>query len=77
MLGPGWVRAQGFDITPDLRRSCPGLTLAQVYKLTEHGHDDWLIGGAPSTDTLVLLQTLKRTVEAHVRLRPPRHPLTI
>lgn len=58
---------QGFDITPDLRRACPGLTLAQVYKLTEHGHDDWLIGGAPSTDTLVLLQTLKRTVDAHVR----------
>ena len=64
-------RAQGFDITPDLRRMCPRLTLAQVYKLTEHGHDDW-ITGAHSTDTLVLLQTLKRTVDAGVR--PGRSP---
>jgi hypothetical protein len=61
---------QGFDITPDLRRMCPGLTLAQVYKLTEHHHDDWITGGA-STDTLVLLQTLKRTVDAHVRAQSP------
>ena len=36
---------QGFDITPDLRRMCPSLTLQQIYKLTEHHHDDWITGG--------------------------------
>ena len=60
------LRAQGFDITPDLRRMCPSLTLQQVYKLTEHHHDDW-ITGSQTTDTLVLLQTLKRIVDATVR----------
>ncbi|KAK9842297.1 hypothetical protein WJX81_005127 [Elliptochloris bilobata] len=54
---------KGFDITPDLRRMCPSLTLQQVYKLTEHHHDDW-ITGSQTTDTLVLLQTLKRIVDA-------------
>ena len=60
--------AQGFDITPDLRRMCPSLTLQQVYKLSEHHHDDW-ITGSQTTDTLVLLQTLKRIVDATAR--PP------
>lgn len=56
---------QGFDITPDLRRMCPSLTLQQIYKLTEHHHDDW-ITGSQSTDTIVLLKTLKRVVDAAV-----------
>ena len=59
--------AQGFDITPDLRRMCSSLTLQQIYKLTEHHHDDW-ITGSQTTDTLVLLQTLKRVVDSTVRL---------
>lgn len=54
--------AQGFDITPELRRMCPSLTLQQIYKLTEHHHDDW-ITGSQTTDILVLLQTLKRIVD--------------
>ena len=61
------VLAQGFDITPDLRRMCSSLTLQQIYKLTEHHHDDW-ITGSQTTDTLVLLQTLKRVVDSTVRL---------
>lgn len=50
---------------------CPSLTLQQVYKLTEHHHDDW-ITGSQTTDTLVLLQTLKRIVDATVRPRVQR-----
>ena len=61
---------QGFDITPDLRRMCSSLTLQQIYKLTEHHHDDW-ITGSQTTDTIVLLQTLKRVVDSTVRLRSP------
>lgn len=45
---------------------CPSLTLQQIYKLTEHHHDDW-ITGSQSTDTIVLLKTLKRVVDAAVR----------
>ena len=45
---------------------CPSLTLQQIYKLTEHHHDDWITGNQ-TTDTLVLLQTLKRVVDANVR----------
>ena len=58
---------QGFDITPDLRRMCSSLTLQQIYKLTEHHHDDW-ITGSQTTDTIVLLQTLKRVVDSTVSL---------
>ncbi|BDA45618.1 Myosin-17 [Coccomyxa sp. Obi] len=54
---------KGFDITPDLRRMCPSLTLQQIYKLTEHHHDDWITTGSQTTDILVLLQTLKRIVD--------------
>ena len=61
---------QGFDITPDLRRMCSSLTLQQIYKLTEHHHDDW-ITGSQTTDTIVLLQTLKRVVDSTVRLCSP------
>ena len=73
LLRQGARGAQGFDITPDLRRMCPALSLQQVYKLTEHHHDDW-ITGSQTTDTLVLLQTLKRIVDATVR-PPPCTPL--
>jgi hypothetical protein len=64
----GRVLDQGFDITPDLRRMCPSLTLQQIYKLTEHHHDDW-ITGSQTTDILVLLQTLKRIVDNTVRCK--------
>lgn len=46
---------------------CSSLTLQQIYKLTEHHHDDW-ITGSQTTDTLVLLQTLKRVVDSTVRV---------
>jgi hypothetical protein len=49
---------------------CSSLTLQQIYKLTEHHHDDW-ITGSQTTDTLVLLQTLKRVVDSTVRPPPP------
>ena len=60
--------AKGFDVSPDLRRLCPSLTLDQVYRLTEHAHDDWLdgaVGGAGAGGgTLALLAELKRAVAA-------------
>lgn len=62
-----WLLAmQGFDITPDLRRMCPSLTLQQIYKLSEHHHDDWItaVGDNQGTKTIVLLETLKRAVES-------------
>ena len=49
---------------------CSSLTLQQIYKLTEHHHDDW-ITGSQTTDTIVLLQTLKRVVDSTVCLRSP------
>ena len=55
---------------------CSSLTLQQIYKLTEHHHDDW-ITGSQTTDTLVLLQTLKRVVDSTVcppSLKPPATP---
>ena len=55
--------AKGFDIGADLRRACPSLTLAQVYRLTEHHHDDWIAGGGRG-DTIALLRTLKGQVDA-------------
>ncbi|KAK9829628.1 hypothetical protein WJX72_006968 [[Myrmecia] bisecta] len=61
---------KGFDITPDLRRVCPSLTLQQVYKLTEHHHDDWIMGNL-GTDTLALLEALKRAVDAQCHSQPP------
>lgn len=67
------VLTQGFDITPDLRRMCPSLTLQQIYKLTEHHHDDWITTGSQTTDILVLLQTLKRIVDNTVRGPGPLH----
>jgi hypothetical protein len=37
---------KGADITLDLARLCPALSLQQIYKLTEHQHDDWIAGEA-------------------------------
>lgn len=37
---------KGVDITLDLARLCPALSLQQIYKLTEHQHDDWIMGEA-------------------------------
>ena len=54
---------KGFDVGPDLKRACPSLSLAQVYKLTEHHHDDWIAGGG-ATDTLALLRTLQSAATA-------------
>lgn len=53
-----WV--QGHDIMPDLRRMCPSLTLPQLHRLTEHHHDDWIVTGEQSTETILLLDNLKR-----------------
>ena len=54
---------QGADFQADIRRTCPALSLQQIYKLTEHHHDDWISGGH-SADTLTLLATLKRFADA-------------
>lgn len=74
---------QGFDITPDLRRMCPSLTLQQIYKLSEHHHDDWItaVGDNQGTKTIVLLETLKRAVDSSgapqgFATPPPASPLT-
>ncbi|KAL3147636.1 hypothetical protein ABBQ38_014686 [Trebouxia sp. C0009 RCD-2024] len=66
---------KGFDITPDLRRMCPSLTLQQIYKLSEHHHDDWItaVGDNQGTKTIVLLETLKRAVDSSGGMAtPPR-----
>ena len=71
--------AQGFDITPDLRRMCPSLTLQQIYKLSEHHHDDWItaVGDNQGTKTIVLLETLKRAVDSSggTATPPPASPM--
>ncbi len=51
---------QGVDISPDLARLCPALSLQQVYRLTEHQHDDWIVGMRGGTQDIVLLETLRR-----------------
>ena len=70
---------QGFDITPDLRRMCPSLTLQQIYKLSEHHHDDWItaVGDNQGTKTIVLLETLKRAVDSSggFSTPPPASPM--
>jgi hypothetical protein len=70
---------QGFDITPDLRRMCPSLTLQQIYKLSEHHHDDWItaVGDNQGTKTIVLLETLKRAVDSSggMTTPPPASPM--
>ncbi len=45
---------------------CPSLTLQQIYKLSEHHHDDWItaVGDNQGTKTIVLLETLKRAVDS-------------
>lgn len=57
---------QGADMLAGLRAACPALTLQQVYRLTEHHHDDWITGGQ-SADTYHVLETLKRIVDRSVR----------
>ena len=49
---------QGAELQGQIRQMCPALSLQQIYKLTEHHHDDWISGGH-SSDTLGLLATLK------------------
>lgn len=77
---PSWhALMQGFDITPDLRRMCPSLTLQQIYKLSEHHHDDWItaVGDKSGTKTIVLLETLKRAVDSSggMTTPPPASPM--
>lgn len=56
---------KGVDITLDLARLCPALSLQQIYKLTEHQHDDWIVAAGTSvgTQNIVLLETLKRLMD--------------
>ena len=54
--------SQGMDVTGDLRRMCPALTLQQMYRLTEYHHDEWISGGQ-SGDTIHLLEAIKRIVD--------------
>ena len=35
--------ARGEDVAPVLRRMCPLLSPQQLYRLTEHHHDDWAL----------------------------------
>ncbi|KAI3425379.1 hypothetical protein D9Q98_009143 [Chlorella vulgaris] len=48
------------DIYADLARSCPSLSLQQVYKLTEHQHDDWIVAASSGRESIALLETLRR-----------------
>jgi myosin-5 len=60
----------GVNIAADLTRSCPALTLQQVYRLSEHQHDDWLGSeGTSGRESMALLQTLKQLMaEQRARL---------
>ncbi|KAL6770143.1 hypothetical protein ACKKBG_A33770 [Auxenochlorella protothecoides x Auxenochlorella symbiontica] len=51
---------RGVPILADLGRLCPSLTLQQVYRLTEHQHDDWIAGAGLGSQNMVLLETLQR-----------------
>ena len=51
---------RGVPLLPDLGRLCPSLTLQQVYRLTEHQHDDWIAGAGLGSQNIVLLETLQR-----------------
>ena len=53
---------QGVDISADLRRMCPSLTMQQLYRLTEYHHDDWLTSGQNS-NTILLLERIKQIVD--------------
>ncbi|KAL4420012.1 hypothetical protein ABPG75_007110 [Micractinium tetrahymenae] len=55
---------RGVDIAADLMRTCPALSLPQVYKLTEHQHDDWIVGASSGRDSMALLETLQRLMAA-------------
>ncbi|KAK9865078.1 hypothetical protein WJX84_008101 [Apatococcus fuscideae] len=68
--------SKGFDIGHDLRRMCPNLTPPQIYKLTEHHHDDWITGGG-GTNTIALLETLKRAADAQYGPGSPNGSLGI
>lgn len=52
---------------------CPSLTLQQIYKLSEHHHDDWItaVGDNQGTKTIVLLETLKRAVDSSGGMATP------
>ena len=58
---------------------CPSLTLQQIYKLSEHHHDDWItaVGDNQGTKTIVLLETLKRAVDSSggMATPPPASPM--
>ena len=65
---------QGMDVTGDLRRMCPALTLQQMYRLTEYHHDEWISGGQ-SGDTIHLLEAIKRIVDGpNGGVSPPLSP---
>jgi len=53
---------KGMDVSRDLLRLCPALSLRQVHRLAELQHDDWLAGAgsAAGSQTLVLLDMLRR-----------------
>lgn len=49
------------DIMPQLKRYTKDLTLAQLYKLTEHHYDDWTASSiSPGKEVLGLLEKLKQ-----------------
>jgi len=41
------IAERGGEVLTALRATAPGLTLQQLYKLTEHHHDDWAVGAPP------------------------------
>lgn len=55
---------RGVPLLPDLGKLCPSLTLQQVYRLTEHQHDDWIAGVGLGSQNIVLLESLQRLMAA-------------
>ena len=57
------IAERGGEPLATLRAAAPGLTLQQLYKLTEHHHDDWAVGAhsscrfAPATSTVPITFT--------------------
>ncbi|KAL4419268.1 hypothetical protein ABPG77_004826 [Micractinium sp. CCAP 211/92] len=68
---------RGVDIAADLMRTCPALSLPQVYKLTEHQHDDWIVGASSGRESMALLETLRRLMAASTNGELPGEELDL
>lgn len=60
----------GGEVVGALRSAAAALTLQQLYKLTEHHHDDWAERPGGDRGTLALLRALQAAIQAEGALNP-------